>query len=78
MGPDSACEARTRASFSADRQRANTASVTSELGTPRSSASWLIHLPVPLAPALSMIRSTMKAPVSGSLTLKMSRVISIR
>jgi serine/threonine-protein kinase len=30
----------------------------SVLGTPMSSASWLIHLPVPLAPALSRILST--------------------
>ena len=47
-------------------------------GTPWSSASWLIHLPVPLAPALSMILSTRKPPESLSLTLKMSRVISMR
>ena len=32
--------------------------MTSVLGTPRSSASWLIHLPVPLAPAVSRILST--------------------
>ena len=57
-GPLSTLLARTRASFSADRQRAYTASVTSVLGTPRSRASWLIHLPVPLAPALSRILST--------------------
>ena len=58
VGPVSTLLARTRASFIADRQRAYTASVTSVLGTPRSSANWLIHLPVPLAPAVSSILST--------------------
>ena len=44
--------------------RASTAAVMVGMATPRSSAVWLVHFPVPLAPALSRINST-----SGFLTL---------
>ncbi len=43
--------------------------MTSVLGTPRSRASWLIHLPVPFAPAVSRILSSKKPLPSGSSTI---------
>ena len=58
--------------------RANTASATCGMATPRSSPACEVHLPVPFWPAVSRITSTIGLPVSGSLTARMSVVISIR
>ena len=77
LGPRSFCAATTRSSFSADTQRANTASPIRVSGTPRSRAETPVHLPVPFCPAVSRIFATSAWP-SSSLKPRMSRVISIR
>jgi hypothetical protein len=59
-------------------QRANTASAMVGVEIPRSSADWLVHLPVPFWAARSRMTSTMGFPVSGSVLERMSAVISIR
>ena len=71
FGPVRIFEAATRSSFSADRQRANTASPISVTGMPRSSALMPVHLPVPFWPAVSRILSTSGLP-SSSFLAKMS------
>ncbi|MMZ64371.1 hypothetical protein D1872_266960 [compost metagenome] len=77
-GPLSTLLAATRSSFMADKKREKTDSVIMDNGTPRSSALWLVHLPVPFWPAASRITSTIGLPVSSSYCEKMSAVISIR
>ena len=66
-----------RSSFTAERQRANTASPMRVRGMPCCRASMAVHLPVPFWPAVSRIFSTIGSP-SSSLKPRMSRVISIR
>ncbi len=77
-GPDRTLLAATRSVFSDDSTRANTDSVISGSGTPRSSAFWLVHLPVPFCAARSRITSTRCLPVSSSFLPKIFDVISIR
>jgi hypothetical protein len=48
----------TRSSFSADTQRAKTASAISVIGMPSSATFITVHLPVPFWPAVSRILST--------------------
>jgi hypothetical protein len=48
----------TRSAFWLDSIRANTASVMPVRGTPRSSADWLVHRPVPFCSASSSMAST--------------------
>src|SRR5579871_2635545 len=53
VGPLRTLLAATRSSFMDEIMRASTAEVMVWVGAPRSSAFWLVHLPVPFCPALS-------------------------
>jgi len=57
-GPTSTWAAATRSALSALMVRANTASAMVGALTPMSSATWLVHLPVPFCSAVSKITST--------------------
>src|SRR5581483_1572398 len=76
VGPFRIFEAATRSSFTAERQRANTASAMVGAGTPMSRALVEVHLPVPFWPAVSRTMSTKGFFVTGSFCFKISAVIS--
>ena len=76
-GPLRTSLAATRSLFMLDSTRAFTAAAIDGTGTPRSSATRAVHIPVPFWPALSSTRSTSQPP-SGSGVAKISAVISTR
>ena len=65
-GPERAPWAALRRSAALEAARANTDSAMAAAGTPRFSASWTVHVPVPFMPAASTTTSTSGLPVSAS------------
>ena len=78
LGPANTLLAATRSSLREDRPRANTDSVIRVSGTPRSSALWPVHLPVPFCAARSRITSTSILSLLSSFFVNIFEVISIR